>query len=212
MPERTAPGGLRGPSPDIAQQTPPSVGWPSEIGPPRGPATPPPSPQNPPSLQNPSAPVSPAIAQRPVEPPPIGLDGYCPVQLLENNRWVRGTHEGGVIHRGRLYLCATPEERQRFMANPDLYAPVLDGCDVVLAVDQNQLVPGQRKYGVRYEKDNRVYLFSSQASGDRFAQDPGRYANYANAVLRAMASSSQRTAPPESPYGTSPGVPQVGRY
>jgi hypothetical protein len=95
------------------------------------------------------------------------------------------------------------------MANPDLYAPVLGGCDAVLAVDQNQLVPGQRKYGVRYEKDNRIYLFASQAARDRFAQDPARYAS---AVMRATASGPQRPAPPESPYGMMPGNPQVGRY
>jgi YHS domain-containing protein len=129
--------------------------------------------------------------------------------LLENNIWVRGTHEGGVIHRDRLYLCASPEERRRFLANPDLYAPALGGCDVVLAVDQNQLVQGHRKYGVRYEKDNRIYLFASQASSDRFAQDPGRYAA---AVMRATASAAQRPAPPESPYGTSPGSAPGRRY
>ncbi len=93
--------------------------------------------------------------------------------MVENNRWVHGTHESGVIHGDRLYLCASPEERRRFLEHPDLYAPVLNGRDVVLAVDQNQLVPGQRKFGWRYEKDNRIYLFSSHGLAGPVRPGPG---------------------------------------
>jgi YHS domain-containing protein len=139
----------------------------------------------------------------------VAMEGYCPVQLVENNRWVRGTHEAGVIHRGRLYLCATPEQRRRFLADPDRYAPVLSGNDPVLAVDQNQLVPGQRKYGLRFVADGRVYLFATQVSRDKFAQDPDRYAA---AVTRAMEATARRVAPPESPYGPGPALQPNGRY
>ncbi|HPP53074.1 MAG TPA: thioredoxin domain-containing protein, partial [Thermoguttaceae bacterium] len=59
--------------------------------------------------------------------PPLGLEGYCPVELVEKRRWVLGTHPWGVIHQGRTYMCAGPEEQKRFLANPDRYAPVLSG-------------------------------------------------------------------------------------
>ena len=114
-----------------------------------------------------------------------------------------------MIHRDWLYLCAGPEERRRFMADPNRYAPVLSGHDVVLAVDQNQLVAGSRKHGVFYDKDKRVYLFASQASRDRFWQAPERYAA---AVQQAMAATSRRAAPPDSPYSPAAGFAPNGRY
>jgi len=140
------------------------------------------------------------------------MDGYCSVQLVENNRWVpgvRGRVDCGVIHRERLYLFAGPNEARRFLADPDRYAPVLSGHDVVLAMDQNQLVPGLRKYGVFYDTDKRVYLFASQASRDRFWQAPERYAA---TVQQAMAATARRGAPPDRPYGPAAGFAPEGRY
>ena len=95
------------------------------------------------------------------------------------------------------------------MADPDRYAPVLSGHDVVLAVDQNQLVPGLRKYGVFYDTEKRVYLFASQASRDRFWQAPERYAAV---VKQAMSATSRRDAPPDRPYVPAVGFAPAGRY
>ena len=91
----------------------------------------------------------------------------------------------GAIHRGRTYLFAGPEEQRRFFTDPDRYAPVVSGNDVVLATEQGQAVPGTREHGVFYE--NRVYLFSSEASLDRFARNPGAYASQALEALRSGA-------------------------
>ena len=162
-----------------------------------------------PAQSGPAPGRAPGMAQRPADLPPLGLDGYCPVQLIENYRWVRGSPDYGVIHRDRLYLFVGPNEARRFFADPDRYAPVLSGCDVVLAIDQNQLAPGMRKYGVTCDVDNRVYLFASPASKDRFSQAPERYAA---AVARAMADSARRAAAPENPYGAAAGYSPSGRF
>jgi len=207
------PGGppLQGPAP----QSPPPQGFaqsPSQPPTGRSPAARgSPSPDNPwgPRQPSPTPGQASGAAQRRADPPPAGMDGYCPVQLVENGRWVRGTHDAGVIHRDWLYLCAGPEERRRFLADPDRYAPVLAGHDVVLAIDQNQLVPGLRKYGVFYDTDKRVYLFASQASRDRFWQAPERYAA---TVQQAMAATARRGAPPDRPYGPAVGFTPEGRY
>jgi hypothetical protein len=95
------------------------------------------------------------------------------------------------------------------MANPDRYAPVLSGHDVVVAVDQNRLVPGLRKYGVFYDKDKQVYLFASQASRDRFAEAPERYAA---AVQQALAAAPPRNTPPEGPGRQGPGFWPNARF
>ena len=139
--------------------------------------------QNPPSWPTPpELPRQPDLAN-PAAPPALGLDGYCPVTLLEQERWVRGDPRYGVIHRGRTYLFVGPEEAKRFFADPDRFAPVLSGIDVVLAVEENRQIPGKREHGAWYE--GRMYLFSSEASLRKFDQDPSRYAAVVNQVARA---------------------------
>ncbi len=114
-----------------------------------------------------SAPAVPA-------PPPIALDGFCPVQLAEKNVWSPGDRRWGAIHRGRTYLFAGADEQRRFLADPDRYAPVNSGDDVVLALEQNRSVPGTRGYGVSFA--GRVYLFADQVSLDKFSKNPKYYA------------------------------------
>ncbi|MGB6045007.1 MAG: thioredoxin family protein [Pirellulales bacterium] len=113
---------------------------------------------------------------QPAEPPatpPLGLDGTCPVELVDNERWVPGDRRWGAIHRGKLYLFAKPDHQKRFLANPDFYSPALAGNDPVLAIDQKEFVPGNRKHGLFYEK--RVFLFSSEETLARFYENPSRY-------------------------------------
>ncbi len=121
--------------------------------------------------------------QNQASPPPLALDGYCPVTLLEQERWVCGDPRYGVIHRGRTYLFVGSDEARRFFSDPDRYAPVLSGIDVVVAVEENRQVPGKREHGAWYE--GRMYLFSSEESFRKFDQEPSRYAAAASQVAQA---------------------------
>jgi thiol-disulfide isomerase/thioredoxin/YHS domain-containing protein len=146
----------------------------------QAPATPkqaPPVAQQPPASSPPVAATQPRATTPQIPPgnPPLALEGYCPVELCERQRWVLGNTNWGAIHRGRTYLFAGPEERRRFMANPDHYAPALSGDDVVLSLDHGRRVPGFRQHGVFFR--NRVYLFASEQSLSVFAQGPDRYAD-----------------------------------
>lgn len=107
-------------------------------------------------------------------PAPVGLEGYCPVTLVEKGAWAEGRAKWGVRHRGRTYLCAGPEEQRSFRANPDRYAPGLSGDDPVLAFDGGKRSPGQRQYGVSYR--SKIYLFSSPDTQAAFRADPQKYA------------------------------------
>lgn len=118
--------------------------------------------------------TAPSAIELPAGSPPVGLDGYCPVILKEQKRWVAGDRRWGAIHRGRTYLFTGPEEQKKFLASPDTYAPVISGNDPVLALDGGQVVSGRREHGVFYE--NRIYLFADEASLQRFYQNPNRYA------------------------------------
>lgn len=105
---------------------------------------------------------------------PLGLEGYCPVTLVEKQVWTEGRPQYGARHRGRTYLFAGPEQQQTFLADPDRYAPALSGDDPVLAFEQGKSMPGQRRYGVVCQ--SRMYLFTSPATRDAFAANPDKYA------------------------------------
>ncbi|HEY2895040.1 MAG TPA: thioredoxin family protein [Pirellulales bacterium] len=117
----------------------------------------------------------PPAPQLPAGCPPLGLDGNCPVTLVERMQWSLGDRAWGAVHRGRTYLFAGPEERARFLASPDLYSPVMSGIDPVLALDNQMVVAGKREFGV-FGADRRIYLFADEASLKRFEQNPKRYA------------------------------------
>ena len=105
--------------------------------------------------------------------PPLAFEGFCPVTLKSQCKWVRGDSRFGALHRGRTFLFTSETEKQQFLANPDAYSPVFSGYDAVLMLEQNQSVEGSRKYGFEYR--GAFYLFSSQATMDKFAQNPDRY-------------------------------------
>ncbi len=117
--------------------------------------------------------AAPAPPQTPPGSPPLGLDGYCPVTLVERQQWAAGVPAFGAIHRGRTYLFLGPAEVKKFLADPDKYSPVLAGNDPVLALDSQVMVPGHREFGVY--SDNRVYLFADAASRKKFEANPTRY-------------------------------------
>lgn len=106
-------------------------------------------------------------------PMPLGLEGYCPVTLVESGSWVEGQAGWGARHRGRTYLFRGLEEQQAFLADPDRYAPALSGDDPVAAFDSGSSLPGERRYGVTYQQ--RIYLFASPESRATFAANPQRY-------------------------------------
>jgi protein disulfide-isomerase len=128
----------------------------------------------PPAAATATAPPAGRMMQLPPGSPPLGLEGYCPVTLVEKQAWKEGDVRYGAIHHGRTYLFASQTEQQHFLANPDAFSPVMAGDDPVLALDENKAVPGKRKHGVFF--GNRIYLFSTEATLTAFSKNPGRYA------------------------------------
>ena len=168
---RYAPPSVAQHPPEAQAQTPPTTGNYS----PQTPTL------NDPRMQGVSVQPPAAAIQLPPGSPPLGLDGYCTVMLKEQKRWIAGDRRWGAVHRGRTYLFTGPDEQKKFLESPDTFAPVMSGNDPVLALDNAQAVQGKREHGVFFE--NRVYLFSEEASLARFYQNPGRYAAE---VIQAM--------------------------
>ena len=120
--------------------------------------------------------------QLPPGSPPLALDGFCPVALIQKKRWVLGDVRYGAYDHGRTYLFSGPEEQKQFLANPGAFAPVMSGNDPVLALDQRQSVPGRREFGAYF--GNRIYLFSSEATFAQFKRNPNFYAAEALQAMR----------------------------
>ena len=91
-----------------------------------------------------------------------------------------GDRRWGVEHRGRVYLFTSDDAKKKFLKDADYYAPVLSGNDPVLLTEQRKAVDGMRKHGVFYR--DRVYMFSSEITLEKFSQSPARYA----ALVAAM--------------------------
>jgi protein disulfide-isomerase len=118
--------------------------------------------------------VVPDSRQLPPGAPPLGFDGYCPVSMRNQWKWVAGDPRWGVVHRGRTYWFASQAEQQMFWTDPDRYAPALSGMDPVMAIDHKQQVPGKREHSIDY--DNLFYMFSNEATLQQFTANPERYA------------------------------------
>ena len=161
---------------------------PAAVAPPVIPPVAPPVAAPPATMQAPPAPpIQRVAAQVPAAGPPaakppatkagaaamFALDGYCPVQLTEKKVWTRGDVHYGLVHQGQTYLFAGPEEMQRFYDNPERFAPVNAGNDIVLTVEKQQTTPGFRKHGVYY--GGRIYLFAGEASVKKFSASPRYY-------------------------------------
>jgi thioredoxin-related protein len=126
------------------------------------------------SPQTPQARIQPQAAPSETE---FSLEGYCPVTLVNSRAWVRGDRRWGANHEGRIYLFAGPAQQQQFLANPQVYAPLMAGYDPVRFAETGQLVAGQREFGLYISEPGPIALFADEAALERFHANAGYYVN-----------------------------------
>lgn len=117
-----------------------------------------------------------------IDPPLIGLEGFCPVLLHDKREWTAGDEEITADYRGVRYLFSSAASRDMFLKNPALYAPQDLGCDAVVLTDTQRAVTGSIRFGAFF--DNRLYLFQSPENRAEFKQNPLKFARI-RAALRA---------------------------
>jgi len=120
--------------------------------------------------------VVPAPAKMTVEVP-LALEGFCPVTLCTEERWSTGNPVYCTMYQGHIFRFATAEAMTTFAQNPANYIPVAMGEDIVLMVDRNRRINGNRRFGAWYQ--GRVFLFSSQESLSAFSERPDFYTEIA---------------------------------
>lgn len=103
----------------------------------------------------------------------LALGGFCPVELIKNERWVPGDPACTVVYQGKTYAFSSPIQRECFLVDPDRYAPAFGGADPVVLEEQGREAPGRAEFCVTY--DGRLYMFTDAASLARFRQSPERY-------------------------------------
>lgn len=124
---------------------------------------------------------------------PIALEGYCPVSLLDHDKWVEGNPQHGVVHLGQLYLFANAESAKKFLSDPEPYTPVLNGIDVVRFFEEKRIVAGKRDFGARDPEHNRMFFFADEAAMIHFEEQHTRYTEAAIRVTRqAVAEANPR--------------------
>jgi len=134
------------------------------------------------------APTQAPATQPAVLPTSIAMNGYCPVSLGSAiaasqsgsetlPAWVKGKPEFAVRHRGRVYHCVSEEALAKFLGNPDQYAPVLSGCDLVEYSKSGKWIDGDCRFGFIDKETGRIFLFSSSLNCQEFAQNCESYSS-----------------------------------
>lgn len=121
------------------------------------------------------------------ETPPVALQGFCPVALLEKSEWVAGDPAFGSIHLGQLYLFADQASLATFLADPEPYTPVMNGNDVVLFFEEHRVVEGRRDWGLVDPEFNRIFLFATEETMNHFYDHHQDYVRSAITVTRQAA-------------------------
>ena len=136
------------------------------------------------SVSNTPAPVTQAIS-RPVQQkqPELAMQGFCPVTVIRDDKWVEGKPEFGVIHLGKLYLFDNKENMQTFLNDPVPFTPVLNEIDAVVFFEERRIVPGKREWGLKDPIYNRMFFFADEASMNHFYN---QYERYTKAAIEVM--------------------------
>lgn len=121
---------------------------------------------------------SPAPAQAPVaaySKDKLLMDGYSPVTLLNDKKWVKGTEEFAVEYEGQWFFLTSADEIKTFRSQPEDFVPQFMGCDPVLLWESSQVpaVRGLTRYAAFY--DDQLYLFATKENRDRFKETPDRF-------------------------------------
>lgn len=112
-------------------------------------------------------------AARAQSPRRTGLQGFCPVTLIDSDRLQKGHPGVSQKYDGVEYRFTNRAARRAFNANPQRYLPVLGG-DCVVCYDEAQIrVAGRLEFASLHK--GRLYLFPSRQWKQKFDAAPQKY-------------------------------------
>ncbi len=128
-------------------------------------------------------PASPSTASFKPEQAELAMQGFCPVTVITQDKWVEGNPAFGAVHLGKLYLFSSEENLKTFLADPIPYTPVLNEIDVVRFFEERKIVPGKREWGLKDPIYNRMFFFADEAAMNHFYNE---YERYTDAAIEVM--------------------------
>ena len=102
-----------------------------------------------------------------------GLKGFCPVALRDDRDLKNALPEHHSTFKGRTYYFSTADAKDLFDENPQHYAPISGGQDVVL-LNEKVTKEGSLDHAVWFK--DRLYLFTSQKTLEQFVATPKEFA------------------------------------
>jgi len=110
----------------------------------------------------------------------VGLEGFCPVKLLADRKWVSGSEKLKETYRGVTYYLSSQEALETFRKDPRRYSPQNLGCDPVVLLKDQKAVTGKIKYGAFF--DNQLFLFDSFENRKAFKETPLKFTRIQHAI------------------------------
>jgi YHS domain-containing protein len=103
----------------------------------------------------------------------LGLNGYCPVCIVKQGKWVKGNDQHVSTYDGFSYRFPSNEVKQMFDQDPAQYVPALGGDCIVCYAKSGKRVPGDIRFASI--SDNRLFLFPSDNERKMFNKSPSDY-------------------------------------
>ncbi len=104
---------------------------------------------------------------------PVAMDGYCPVCILDMEKWVKGDSKFAVVLDGKKYLFPGEEQKRTFLKATTKYTPALSGDCIVCAVDHQVRRAGSVNFAASHK--GRLFLFPDATTKSVFMKDPAKY-------------------------------------
>ncbi|MEK6258736.1 MAG: tetratricopeptide repeat protein [Planctomycetota bacterium] len=104
-----------------------------------------------------------------------GLKGFCPVAIRDERRLAVALDEFSFEHQAQTYRFSSAEALEKFQANPELYAPIAGGLDVVAVRRGTAIANGSLDFAVWYR--HRLHLFSTTENLAAFRAAPRTFAS-----------------------------------
>jgi len=112
---------------------------------------------------------------RPAQPSAnVALEGFCPVCIIDVQKWVRGIAQHQATYDGKTYYFPGQEQKQTFLNDPARYVPALGGDSTVALIDTGRRVAGSVHHAAF--QDGRLFLFVDDNEKRQYLADPDKYA------------------------------------
>ncbi|MBT5017480.1 hypothetical protein OAF42_03460 [Planctomicrobium sp.] len=102
-----------------------------------------------------------------------GLKGFCPVQLRDTRDLVDVNENYSAIFNNKKYSFSNAAALQKFIGDPEKYAPAIHGSDVIHLSLTGEELEGSLDYAVWFK--GRLYLFSSAETMETFVAAPNSH-------------------------------------